>query len=56
LSRARDRAAVAATAIMQLIFCWPTPCDLRSEIETLLRDELADVERQVLADTRLPDT
>jgi hypothetical protein len=50
-----DRAAITAVAIIQLIFRSPTPRDLRAQIEALLRDEFADIERQVLADTRLSD-
>jgi hypothetical protein len=55
VSYAQDRAAVVATSIIALIFRSPTPRDLRVQIEALLRDELADVERSVLADTRLAD-
>jgi hypothetical protein len=55
LTFAQDRAAVIAAAVTQLIFRAPTPRDLRAQIEALLREELADVERQVLGDTRLRD-
>jgi hypothetical protein len=52
---AQDRGARVATAIVQLIFRSPTPRDLHAQIEALLREEIADIERQVLADTRLSD-
>ena len=50
-----DRAAVVTTTIIQLIFRQPTARDLREQIEALLRDELVDIERQLLADIRLRD-
>jgi hypothetical protein len=52
---AQDRAAVVATAVIQLIFRSPTPRDLHAQIATLLRDEFADAARQALADTRHSD-
>jgi hypothetical protein len=45
-----DRAAAIATAILQVLFQRPTPRDLRTRIETLLRDELADAARQARDD------
>jgi hypothetical protein len=51
----QDRAAAIASAIIQLIFRSATTRDLRAQIEALLREEIAEVERRVLADTRLPD-
>jgi hypothetical protein len=50
MSTHTDRAAAIATAIMQILFQRPTPRDLRTRIETLLRDELADVARQTRDD------
>ena len=47
---AHDRAALAATAIMLMVGTVPTDDQLRREIETLLRDEFADLERQVVAE------
>jgi hypothetical protein len=47
-----DRVAVAATAIIQLIFRSPTPRDLRAQIETLLRDEMHDIRRELTAEIR----
>jgi hypothetical protein len=51
----QDRATVVASAITQLIFRARTVPNLRAQVEALLRDEFADIERQVLADTRLAD-
>jgi hypothetical protein len=42
------RAAVVATAIMLMVGTVPTDDQLRRQIETLLRDEFADLERQVV--------
>jgi hypothetical protein len=47
---AYDRTSLAATAIMLMVGTVPTDDQLRREIETLLRDEFADLERQVAAD------
>jgi hypothetical protein len=51
----KDRAAVISAALIQIISPSATPQDLRMQFETLLRDEIADIKREVLADTRLPD-
>jgi hypothetical protein len=48
-------AAVVATAIMLMVGTVPTDDPLRRQIETLLRDELADLERQVVAECRSAD-
>jgi hypothetical protein len=50
-----DRATVVATAIMLMVGTVPTDDQLRREIETLLRDEFADLERQVAAERRSAD-
>jgi len=42
-----DRAAGVATAIMLMVGTVPTDDQLRRKNETLLRDEFADLERQV---------
>ena len=42
-----DRAAVIATAILQLA---DLPDDLRAPIESLLRNEIAEVQREAVAD------
>jgi hypothetical protein len=64
MSAARDRAAVATTAIMQIVTAalrrWSDGdltalASVRAEIATTLRDEFADVERQILNDTRIND-
>jgi len=52
---AYDRNALAATAIMLMVGTVPTDDQLRQEIETLLRDEFADLERQVVAECRSAD-
>jgi hypothetical protein len=52
---AYDRTALAATAIMQMVGTVPTDDQLRREIETLLRDEFADLECQVAAECRSAD-
>jgi hypothetical protein len=46
----RDRAAVITTAILQLIRSSSAPTAVRDRIEILLRDEFADVERQIAAE------
>jgi hypothetical protein len=52
----RDRAAVTATALLQIIFSSSTPqLGLQHHVEELLRDEFADVERQAIADRGLGD-
>jgi hypothetical protein len=46
-----DRAAVVTMALLQIILSPSTPLsELRQHVEELLRDEFADVERQVAAD------
>jgi hypothetical protein len=46
-----DRAAVVTTALLQIFLSPSTPLsELRQHVEELLRDEFADVERQVAAD------
>jgi hypothetical protein len=48
--RVPDRATVATTAIMQMIATAPTKEEMQQAIEASLRDEFADIERQVAAD------
>jgi hypothetical protein len=50
-SACRDRAAVATTAIFQIIETAPTG-ELRRTIEALLRTEFSDVVREVINDDR----
>jgi hypothetical protein len=50
-----DRAAVDTTIIFAMLFRKPTPRDLRAQIEALLRDEFADLRREILADIRSID-
>jgi hypothetical protein len=50
----RDRAGVAATAILQIVKTVPA-ADLRELIEAYLRDQFAELERQVAADRNGPD-
>jgi hypothetical protein len=45
-----DRATVIATAIKRIIAGIRDPIELQHQIERLLRDELADLERQIAAD------
>ena len=52
---AYDRTALAATAIMLMVGTVPTDDQLWRQIETLLRDEFADLERQVVAECRSAD-
>jgi hypothetical protein len=61
---ARDRAAVATTAIIQIVGTalveWfnrdqPDLAAARAEIETILRDEFFDIARQVRDEIRLAD-
>jgi hypothetical protein len=47
--RRRDRAAVAAAAILQIHRTAP-PRELRTALEGYLRDEFLDAQRQALAD------
>lgn len=46
----RDRAAVITTAIMMLIADIRDRAELRRAIEELIRDELADITREIAAD------
>jgi predicted DNA-binding transcriptional regulator len=50
----RDRAAVATTAI-GLIIETASPGERLMAIETYLRDEISDIERQVAGDRELPE-
>jgi hypothetical protein len=45
-----DRAAVDTTTILAMLFRRPAPRDLRAQIEALLRDEFADLRREILVD------
>jgi adenosylmethionine-8-amino-7-oxononanoate aminotransferase len=49
-----DRAAAVALAILEIIK-QVRGAELRRQIETLLREELADERRQAVADRSLPD-
>lgn len=49
----RDRAAVVATALLQLFT--DSGNDLRQRIENLLREEFADIAREVAAERELPE-
>jgi hypothetical protein len=50
-----DRAARTTTAILQETLTSPPPPDLRARVEAILRDEFADLERQVVADLKTYD-
>jgi hypothetical protein len=50
----RDRAAVVAAALMQIIDTAPARA-LRQQLERYRRTELADLERQIAADRSGPD-
>jgi len=50
--RVQDRAAAIATAVTQMIFSSPTPRDLRAQIETMLRDEIHDMRRELIEEIR----
>jgi hypothetical protein len=50
----RDRAGVAATAILQIVKTIPA-ASLQEPIEAYLRDEFAELERQVAAERNSPD-
>ena len=52
-TRARDRAAIAATTILQIINTVPAD-DLRQQLEEYLRDELVNLEHQITAERELP--
>jgi hypothetical protein len=47
-----DRAAVVATAIISVISSSPTLQDLRAQIETLLRNEIHDIRRELIQEIR----
>jgi hypothetical protein len=50
----RDRAAVLATAIEQL-FATTQGQERRQALQAYLRDEIADIERQIAADREIGD-
>ncbi len=59
-----DRAAILTTAVLQIVkaalldWLYRGDVDLaapRAEIEALLRDEIADIERQIAGDRELPE-
>ena len=54
MKHVRDRAAAIAVAILQTIDTAPEHA-ARQQIENYLRDELADIERQVAAERELCD-
>jgi hypothetical protein len=59
LSRSRrknhaDRAAAVATAILQIVDAAPNHA-LRQQIENYLRDEIVDLENQIIAERGLSD-
>jgi hypothetical protein len=54
LAAPQDRAAVVTTAIMQILRNAPNKEQARWEIEFLLRDEFADLKREI-ASSYLPD-
>jgi len=46
-----DRAAVVTTALLQTILSSSTPqAGLRQHVEALLRDEFADIQRQIISE------
>jgi hypothetical protein len=50
-----DRAAVIAAAILHVVRTRGTGAEARTEIEALLREEVADIQRQTLHEIRPPD-
>lgn len=47
----RDRAAIVTTTLLQIVLSPSLPTsELRRRVEDLIRDEIADVERQAAAD------
>jgi hypothetical protein len=46
----RDRAAVVATAVVQIVEASSATQSVRLQVAAYLRDEFADIERRVLAD------
>jgi hypothetical protein len=53
---AYDRAATLTVTVLQVFSSSAPKPDLRRRIETALRDEIADIERQVAADRNLDTT
>jgi hypothetical protein len=55
----RDRAALVAYAVTELLIDTMdgefSPAEFYRRLETLLRDEFADVQREAIADRELPD-
>lgn len=54
MSTPRNRAAVVVTAVLHVISTALRDATLRQQLEELLRDELADVERQAAAERETP--
>jgi hypothetical protein len=54
MSKHLDRAAVVVAAVLQILDTAPRH-GLRQAVEQYLRDELADLERQIAADRSGPD-
>jgi hypothetical protein len=52
--RCRDRAAVLTVAVLQIIDTAPKQ-SAQQELERYLRDELADLSREVIAERELSD-
>ena len=50
-----DRAAVLVIAIMQIVESTSDPTELKFRLEQYMRDDLADLVRQVAADLRSDD-
>jgi hypothetical protein len=50
-----DRAANLATAILQIVKSTDDPALQRVRLEQYLRDEIADIERQITSDREAPD-
>jgi hypothetical protein len=53
-NQASDRATVVATALLQ-IFETASAVELRSALETYLRDEFSDIQQQAVASREIPD-
>jgi hypothetical protein len=51
----QDRATRIVDAFIQLLFNSPLVRDFRAQAIAQVQDEIADIERQSLADRRLPD-
>jgi hypothetical protein len=54
-SNDRDRAAVTTTVVFQIIQSSSSPQSARLQIEAYLRDEIADIVRQTIADRERGD-